>query len=93
MQTEVVGKLSRATPIAPGVTLSDRSTAGNREHARGYIRDELESMGYAVLEQPFSGSSPGTNVYAELAGSDVGVYVVGAHHDSAAQVAPAANIT
>ena len=90
MQTEVVGKLSGAIPIATGVTLADRSTTINREHARNYIRQELEQMGYTALEHPFSGVSPGTNVYAQRLGTEPGLYVIGAHYDSVPQ-SPGAN--
>lgn len=90
MQSDVVAKLSGAQPISAGVTLSDRATEQNRARTQVYIEQEMAALGFAVERQVFAGNLPGTNVFAELAGSGEGIYILGAHFDSVAQ-SPGAN--
>ena len=90
MQREVVGKLSGEQAISAGVVLSDRSTTQNRARAQIYLEQELTALGYQVQRHEFAGAAPGTNVYAELAGTEEGFYIVGAHFDSVPQ-SPGAN--
>src|SRR5689334_14386624 len=42
---DTVSRLSGAEEIAPGVTLADRATDGNRAVARDYLVAQLESAG------------------------------------------------
>lgn len=90
MQSDVVAKLSGAQQISSGVILADRATTQNRARAQVYIEQELSALGYAVERHEFAGGAPGTNVYTELAGSEDGVYILGAHFDSVPQ-SPGAN--
>jgi hypothetical protein len=90
MQSEVVGKLSGDQAISAGVVLADRSTTQNRARAQVYLEQELTALGYEVQRQAFGGAAPGTNVYAEVAGTEEGFYVIGAHFDSVPQ-SPGAN--
>jgi len=81
-QREVVGKLSGAQPIAEGVTLTRRSSAGQRETARAYLRAELRAAG---LDAQYHTYATGQNVRAILppttTASDAPRIIVGAHYD------------
>ncbi len=79
MEIEVVAKLSGNQEIAPGVSLSDRSTFGNRESARDFLQTELEALGYEVDRHDYGS---GINLVATAQGSGSGHYVIGAHYDS-----------
>ncbi len=81
-QREVVAKLSGERPIAEGVTLTRRSSPGQRETTRAYLRAELRAAG---LDTDYHTYPTGQNVRALLpptSPSDAPRIVVGAHYDS-----------
>ncbi len=82
-ERDVVSALSGARPIADGVTLSQRTTAAEREVVRDYLSAELSRWG---LEPDLHEYGGGANVFAELGGARI---VLGAHYDGVAG-APAA---
>jgi len=90
MQRDVVRKLSGADPISSGVFLPDRASTQNRTRTQLYLEDEMSALGYTVQRHEFSEGLVGTNVFAELPGTEAGLYVVGAHYDSVPLV-PGAN--
>lgn len=79
---QIVGPLTGATAIEPGVLLSERSTAGNRALAANFIFEAFEELGLDVEAQAYSNS--GTNIVARLPATqpDARTLVVGAHYDS-----------
>ena len=78
--TEIIEKLTGASEISPGVTLTDRASAQNRNDARDYISDQLQAWGYEVMIDAYGS---GANVVGELsADQPVGeVVLLGAHFD------------
>ena len=88
-QTDIVGRLCGQTDITPGVKLTNRASAGNRQTARDYMKKLFEDMGLSPLEHNYG---TGTNVYAQLPSTSGGPQsvVFGAHYDSV-MVAPGAN--
>jgi hypothetical protein len=79
-QREIVAKLAGATPIAPGVTLTDRATAPARDAVRDYLVAELTAHG--LTPELFAYES-GANVLARLPARTPGapLVVLGAHFD------------
>jgi Peptidase family M28 len=90
LEREVVGKLSGAMEIRPGVTLTDRFTLEHRQEARTYLAGVLTRAGLTPERQDYS--ADGENVYAVIACGRPGAeaVVVGAHYDSVRN-APGAN--
>jgi len=80
-QDDLVARLSGQVEIAPGTTLSDRATIGNRAAARAFIGDELSALGYTPVIQNYGS---GANIYAVLAADTptAATLVLGAHFDS-----------
>lgn len=86
-QRHIVGALSGAEDITPGVRLSHRASAEERDIARQFLLDELTALGYAPTRDDYtSGSHVGANVIATLAatGGSGGVIVIGGHFDGVA---------
>lgn len=78
---EVLGKLTGVEPAAPGVTISRRATATERNAARQYLFDELTRLGLAPTLHDYGS---GKNVVVHLpstTGSTMPRIVVGAHFD------------
>jgi hypothetical protein len=91
LQREVIGKLSGADEIKPGVKLANRSTVENKQAAREYLAALLMSFGLEPNRQPY-GEAGGENVYALLSSGhpSAEAVVLGAHYDSVLR-APGAN--
>lgn len=91
LQREVIGRLSGAEDIKPGVKLANRSTVENKQEARAYLASLLGSFGLEPKRQAY-GEAGGENVYALLASGrpDAETVVLGAHYDSVLR-APGAN--
>ena len=81
-QKEVIGKLTGALEISPGVKLSERQTAKSRVAARAYLSTSLAAMGLKPRSHDYGS---GVNIHATLAASTASqdTLVVGAHYDSA----------
>lgn len=80
---EVLGKLTGVEPAAPGVTITRRATASERNAARQYLFDELSRIGLAPTLHDYGS---GKNVVVHLpstTGSTMPRIVVGAHFDGA----------
>ncbi|MFO0625956.1 MAG: M28 family peptidase [Polyangiales bacterium] len=80
-QRDVVGRLSGERPITPGVTLTRRSSAAQRETARAWLRDELRRV---IPDADYLPFATGQNVRATLPatqGGDLPRIIVGAHYD------------
>jgi acetylornithine deacetylase/succinyl-diaminopimelate desuccinylase-like protein len=81
-QRDVVKRLSGAAQISPGVSLENRWSPENRQFARAYLSEILESSGLEPLRQPYS--ETGENVYALLPATvpSEEYVVLGAHFDT-----------
>jgi hypothetical protein len=79
---DVVGRLSGAVEISPGVKLRDRYTAQNKDTARTFLQGEFAKLGMTPQLQKYGAS--GANVYATLPSTNGSkeTIVVGAHFDS-----------
>jgi hypothetical protein len=88
-QQDVVAALSGSDEIAPGVQLQDRRSASSRTLVRGYLKDQLESLGLTALSHSYSS---GENVYARIPATKAGgaQLILGAHFDSVSR-SPGAN--
>ena len=65
--------------------ISERRLDENKAHARAWLRQQYEALGFTVAEVPYQGRSFGTNAnfVAEKAGSDTSrVLIVSSHLDS-----------
>lgn len=80
-QDDIVARLAGAREISPGVTLSDRASAGRRAATRDFLVTSLSTAG---LDANLDSYGAGTNVWAELppAESAAPWIVLGAHFDS-----------
>lgn len=84
-QRHIVGALSGAEDIAPGVRLAHRASASERDAARQFLLDELAVLGYTATRHDYtSGNYVGANVIATLEATTGtgGTIVVGGHFDS-----------
>jgi hypothetical protein len=84
-QRRIVGALSGAEDIAPGVRLAHRASIGERNAARQFLLDELTALGYTPQRHDYtSGSYVGANVIATLDATSGtgGAVIVGGHFDS-----------
>lgn len=83
LQRDIIGRLSGAREIRPGITLANRSTLENRQEARTYLSAALTTMGLEPRRQPY-GEAGGENVYATLSSGEPSAetVVLGAHYDS-----------
>jgi hypothetical protein len=88
-QTDIIGRLCGQTEITPGIRLTNRATAANRQTARDYLKKLFQDLGLTPLEQNYG---TGINVYAQLPSTSGGAQsvVFGAHYDTV-MVAPGAN--
>lgn len=81
LQRDVVGRLSGERAITPGVTLTRRASAAQRETARSWLRDELRRV---IPDADYHTFATGKNVRATLpatVGAGASRIVVGAHYD------------
>jgi hypothetical protein len=84
-QRRIVGSLSGAEEIAPGLTLAHRASVAERNATRQFLLAELTALGYTPAQQDYtSGSNTGANVVATLDATSGtgGAIVVGGHFDS-----------
>jgi hypothetical protein len=84
-QRRIVGSLSGAEDVSPGVRLAHRASVGERNAARQFLLDELTALGYTAQRHDYTmGSYVGANVLATLDPTDGagGTIIVGAHFDS-----------
>ena len=90
--------LSGVDPVKIGTTTytitSRRPGSSTHPVARSYIRMKFESFGLPTNEQSFSGTYPGTNVYAVQVGKNPNqVYIICGHYDSVTSYAADDNAT
>jgi hypothetical protein len=80
-QRRIVGSLSGAEDIAPGVKLAHRASVSERNATRQFLIDELTALGYTPTQQTYS---TGANVIATLDATSGagGLIIVGGHFDS-----------
>lgn len=84
-QRHIVGALSGAEDIAPGVRLAHRASVEERDAARQFLLDELAALGYSSMRHEYTrGSDVGANVLATLDATTGtgGIIIVGGHFDS-----------
>lgn len=84
-QRRIVGALSGAEDISPGVKLAHRASVAERDAARQFLLDELTALGYTPQRHDYtSGSYAGANVLATLDATTGtgGTIIVGGHFDS-----------
>ena len=88
-QSDIVARLAGQAEITPGVRLTNRATAGNRQTARTYLTKLFQDLALSPLEHNYG---TGTNIYATLPATTGGTQsvVFGAHFDSV-MVSPGAN--
>lgn len=74
-------RLTGIEPTPAGVTLSERSTSGNRDATRTFLQARFAELGYTALLDNYGS---GINVYAELEATRQtdSTIVLGAHFDS-----------
>lgn len=80
-ERDVVARLSGARPIAPGVTLTRRSTPSQRATARAYLVAAFDDLGIEASLQDYG---TGANVRGRLPATTSAagaLIVVGAHYD------------
>jgi Zn-dependent M28 family amino/carboxypeptidase len=82
LQKEIVGRLSGAEEIRPGIKLAGRFSPENKQEARNYLAALLERMGMKPARQAYSAEAE--NVYAILpcGRPDAEAVVLGAHYDT-----------
>ena len=84
-QRRIVGALSGAEDIAPGLRLAHRASVAERDATRTFLFDELEALGYTPRRHDYmTVQHTGANVLATLdaTGGTGGTIIVGAHFDS-----------
>ncbi len=79
---DVVARLSGATELAPGITVTERSTAPNRAATADWLDAEMQRLGLEVERHAYRPG--GTNIVGRLRATEPGgrTLVVGAHFDS-----------
>ncbi|MEO8705369.1 MAG: M20/M25/M40 family metallo-hydrolase [Kofleriaceae bacterium] len=84
LQHRIVGSLAGEREIAPGLTITHRASASEREATRVFLIAELEALGFAPTRH---GYTTGANVIATLAATEGsgGTIIVGAHFDGVPQ--------
>jgi Peptidase family M28 len=88
-ESDIVSRLAGQTDITPGVRLTNRATATNRQAARDYMKALFQDLALAPSEHAYG---TGTNIYATLPATTGAAQsvVFGAHYDSV-MVSPGAN--
>jgi hypothetical protein len=84
-QRRIVGALSGAEDISPGVRLAHRASVAERDAARQFLMDEFTALGLTPSRHNYSiPSYTGANVLAKLDATTGtgGTIIVGAHFDS-----------
>lgn len=84
-QRRIVGSLSGAEEVTPGLTLLHRASVSERNATRTFLQDELTALGYTPSQQSYtSGNYTGANVLATLDATSGtgGTIIVGGHFDS-----------
>jgi hypothetical protein len=89
-QREVLGALSGATEIRPGVKLANRMEIANKREARTYLAAQLKRIGLTPQRQPYGTESENTYAVLSCGHPGAGTVVFGAHYDSV-RAAPGAN--
>lgn len=81
MQDSDLRRLTGVEATPGGATLTERSTAGNRNATRAYLQTRFAELGY---EARFDDYGTGINVFAELPATSptVNTIVLGAHFDT-----------
>jgi len=79
---DVVARLTGATELSPGLTLSERSTATSRAATADWLETEFAALDLDV--EPHAYAAQGTNIVGRLPATEPGgrTLVVGAHFDS-----------
>lgn len=88
-ESDIVSRLAGQTDITPGVKLTNRATAPNRQAARDYMKSLFQDLALTPSEHAYG---TGTNIYATLPATTGAApsVVFGAHYDSV-MVSPGAN--
>ncbi len=79
---DVVARLTGVQELSPGVTVTERSTTGNRAATADWLEAEFAALGLSVERHAYS--AQGTNIAGRLAATEPGgrTLVLGAHFDS-----------
>jgi Zn-dependent M28 family amino/carboxypeptidase len=91
LQREVLGALTGATEIRPGVKIANRGELANRKEARDYLLATLKRLGLDGKRHPY-GTAEGENIYAVVSCGkpNAETVIFGAHYDSTSR-GPGAN--